>query len=119
MAPLRYAAKFDPFLSLDCARVEGGGIWQLCIETPPLQSISTLQIVFQTRAHFYCYCSECGAKCEQLGPGPSASCSGQGESHNGMCIIPDYSDIFVAAKEIVLVPRRIVLKGEFTLQPSN
>ena len=24
MAPLRYAAKFDPFLSLDCARVEGG-----------------------------------------------------------------------------------------------
>ena len=23
MAPLRYAAKFDPFLSLDCARVEG------------------------------------------------------------------------------------------------
>ena len=36
MAPLRYAAKFDPFLSLDCARVEGGGarkgsnfaIWQ-------------------------------------------------------------------------------------------
>ena len=22
MAPLRYAAKFDPFLSLDCARVE-------------------------------------------------------------------------------------------------
>ena len=34
MAPLRYAAKFDPFLSLDCARVEGVGaqsnfaIWQ-------------------------------------------------------------------------------------------
>ena len=30
MAPLRYAAKFDPFLSLDCARVEGGSnfaIW--------------------------------------------------------------------------------------------
>ena len=25
MAPLRYAAKFDPFLSLDCARVEGLG----------------------------------------------------------------------------------------------
>ena len=25
MAPLRYAAKFDPFLSLDCARVEGVG----------------------------------------------------------------------------------------------
>ena len=25
MAPLRYTAKFDPFLSLDCARVEGGG----------------------------------------------------------------------------------------------
>ena len=25
MAPLRYAAKFDPFLSLDCARVEGEG----------------------------------------------------------------------------------------------
>ena len=24
MAPLRYAAKFDPFLFLDCARVEGG-----------------------------------------------------------------------------------------------
>ena len=24
-APLRYAAKFDPFLSLDCARVEGLG----------------------------------------------------------------------------------------------
>ena len=24
MAPLRYAAKFDPFLSLDCVRVEGG-----------------------------------------------------------------------------------------------
>ena len=23
MAPLRYAAKFDPFLSLDCARVDG------------------------------------------------------------------------------------------------
>ena len=23
MAPLHYAAKFDPFLSLDCARVEG------------------------------------------------------------------------------------------------
>ena len=23
MDPLRYAAKFDPFLSLDCARVEG------------------------------------------------------------------------------------------------
>ena len=23
MALLRYAAKFDPFLSLDCARVEG------------------------------------------------------------------------------------------------
>ena len=22
MAPLRYAAKYDPFLSLDCARVE-------------------------------------------------------------------------------------------------
>ena len=44
MAPLRYAAKFDPFLSLDCARVEGVGaqskgkerkgsnfaIWQPC-----------------------------------------------------------------------------------------
>ena len=34
MAPLRYAAKFDPFLSMDCARVEGGGsnfaIWQPC-----------------------------------------------------------------------------------------
>ena len=26
MAPLRYAAKFDPFLSLDCARVEGVGV---------------------------------------------------------------------------------------------
>ena len=25
MDPLRYAAKFDPFLSLDCARVEGVG----------------------------------------------------------------------------------------------
>ena len=25
MAPLRCAAKFDPFLSLDCARVEGVG----------------------------------------------------------------------------------------------
>ena len=25
MAPLRYASKFDPFLSLDCARVEGMG----------------------------------------------------------------------------------------------
>ena len=25
MAPLRYAAKFDSFLSLDCARVEGVG----------------------------------------------------------------------------------------------
>ena len=25
MAPLRYAAKFDPFLSLDCGRVEGVG----------------------------------------------------------------------------------------------
>ena len=25
MASLRYAAKFDPFLSLDCARVEGVG----------------------------------------------------------------------------------------------
>ena len=25
MVPLRYAAKFDPFLSLDCARVEGAG----------------------------------------------------------------------------------------------
>ena len=25
MAPLHYAAKFDPFLSLDCARVEGVG----------------------------------------------------------------------------------------------
>ena len=25
MAPLCYAAKFDPFLSLDCARVEGVG----------------------------------------------------------------------------------------------
>ena len=25
MAPLRYTAKFDPFLSLDCARVQGGG----------------------------------------------------------------------------------------------
>ena len=25
MAVLRYAAKFDPFLSLDCARVEGVG----------------------------------------------------------------------------------------------
>ena len=24
-APLRYVAKFDPFLSLDCARVEGVG----------------------------------------------------------------------------------------------
>ena len=33
MAPLRYTAKFDPFLSLDCARVEGRkgsnfAIWQ-------------------------------------------------------------------------------------------
>ena len=26
LAPLRYATKFDPFLSLDCARVEGEGI---------------------------------------------------------------------------------------------
>ena len=26
MAPLRYAAKFDPFLSLDCARVEVVGV---------------------------------------------------------------------------------------------
>ena len=26
MAPLHYAAKFDPFLSLDCARVEGAGV---------------------------------------------------------------------------------------------
>ena len=25
MAPLLYAAKFDPFLSLDCARVDGVG----------------------------------------------------------------------------------------------
>ena len=25
MAPLRYAAKYDPFRSLDCARVEGVG----------------------------------------------------------------------------------------------
>ena len=25
MASLRYTAKFDPFLSLDCARVEGVG----------------------------------------------------------------------------------------------
>ena len=25
MAPICYAAKFDPFLSLDCARVEGVG----------------------------------------------------------------------------------------------
>ena len=29
MAPLRYAAKFDPFLSLDCARVDGAGV-QFC-----------------------------------------------------------------------------------------
>ena len=28
MAPLRYTSKFDPFLSLDCARVEGGGVIQ-------------------------------------------------------------------------------------------
>ena len=26
MAPLPDAAKFDPFLSVDCARVEGGGV---------------------------------------------------------------------------------------------
>ena len=26
MAPLGYTAKYDPFLSLDCARVEGGGL---------------------------------------------------------------------------------------------
>ena len=25
MAPLHYTAKFDPFLSLDCVRVEGMG----------------------------------------------------------------------------------------------
>ena len=32
MAPLRYAAKFDPFLSLDCARAWGANvaIWQPC-----------------------------------------------------------------------------------------
>ena len=41
MAPLHYAAKFDPFLSLDCARVEGVGaqsnfaIWQHCIPHVP------------------------------------------------------------------------------------
>ena len=27
MAPLRYTAGFDPFLSLDCARVDGVGGW--------------------------------------------------------------------------------------------
>ena len=37
MAPLCYASKFDPFLSLDCAGVEGVGaqskaIWQPCEE---------------------------------------------------------------------------------------
>ena len=42
MAPLRNAAKFDTFLSLDCTGVEGGGskerkgsnfaIWQPCIQ---------------------------------------------------------------------------------------
>ena len=26
MAPLHYGAKFDPFLSLDCARVQGVGV---------------------------------------------------------------------------------------------
>ena len=30
MAPLRCAAKFDPFLSLDCARVEGVGAIKFC-----------------------------------------------------------------------------------------
>ena len=30
MAPLRYAAEFDPFLFLDCARVEG--VWEQSIE---------------------------------------------------------------------------------------
>ena len=39
MAPLRCAAKFDPFLSLDCARVGGRGganfaIWQPCRHLP-------------------------------------------------------------------------------------
>ena len=44
MALLRYAAKFDPFLTLDCARVEGVGqskerkglnfaFWQPCLPT--------------------------------------------------------------------------------------
>ena len=48
MAPVHYAAKFDPFLSLDCARVEGMGaiskvrkgsnfsIWQPCITSDKL-----------------------------------------------------------------------------------
>ena len=42
MALLRYAAKFDPFLSLDCAGLEGGGwgvanfaIWQPCLFCGP------------------------------------------------------------------------------------
>ena len=30
MAPLRYTAKFDPFLSLCCARVEAGGGIRFC-----------------------------------------------------------------------------------------
>ena len=41
MAPLRYAAKFDPFLSLDCAGVEGVGhtfchLATLCLLLPPM-----------------------------------------------------------------------------------
>ena len=56
MAPLLYAAKSYPFLSLDCARVEGGGrkerkgstfaIWQPC---PPLLFKTGLDCVNESR----------------------------------------------------------------------
>ena len=58
MALLRYAAKFDPFLSLDCARVEGVGaqskerkgsnftIWQPRSLPLPSLSISPLSLHF-------------------------------------------------------------------------
>ena len=48
MAPLCYAAKFDPFLSLDCARLEGEGGWgKFChLATLLLDTITLIDLPF-------------------------------------------------------------------------
>ena len=66
MAPLRYAAKFGPFLSLDCARVKGS--WGCIGRDQILPSGNLAKVTDGDRKAIRTACDDIVRKAQALGP---------------------------------------------------